>query len=56
MAEIDILAKACIESGKYQAMFHAEHSKHKGDITLLDAFHIIKTGYRVPNQIGRAHV
>ncbi len=49
MAEIDLLARACIEKGKYQATFHEICHKHERDITLLDALHIIKTGYRVPD-------
>ena len=40
------LAKACIESGKYVATFHAECRQFERDITLPDALHVIKTGYR----------
>lgn len=39
-------AKSCIEVGKYIATFHAECRQLERDITLLDALHVIKTGYR----------
>ena len=39
-------AKRCIEMGKYIATFHAECRQLERDITLPDALHVIKTGYR----------
>lgn len=41
-------ARDCIESGKYIATFHAECRQFERDITLLDALHVIKHGYREP--------
>src|SRR5215212_5775517 len=41
-------AKQCIEKGNYVATFHAECRQLERDITLLDALHVIKNGYRVP--------
>jgi len=40
------LSRQCIESGKYIPTFHAECRQLERDITLLDALHVIKTGYR----------
>lgn len=40
------VAHACIGNGNYRATFHAECRKYERDITLLDALHVIKTGYR----------
>ena len=42
------LAAACIANGNYRPTFHAECRKLERDITLLDALHVIKTGYRDP--------
>lgn len=42
------LARLCIESGKYLPTFHAECRQLERDITLLDALHVIKNGYREP--------
>ncbi len=39
-------AKACIKKGRYVATFHAECRQLERDITLLDALHVIKTGFR----------
>lgn len=41
-------AKDCIDSGKYIPTFHAECRQLERDITLLDALHVIKNGYREP--------
>lgn len=41
-------ARECIESGKYLATFHAECRQLERDITLLDALHVIKHGFREP--------
>jgi hypothetical protein len=42
------IAKDCIENGHYLPTFHAECRQLERDITLLDALHVIKTGYREP--------
>ncbi|MCE5318932.1 MAG: DUF4258 domain-containing protein [Parachlamydia sp.] len=39
-------AKSCIDKGNYIATFHAECRQLERDITLLDALHVIKTGFR----------
>ena len=46
----NILARAlnCIENGKYIPTFHAEVRQLERDITLNDALHVIRNGYRVP--------
>ena len=41
-------AKSGIEKGKYVATFHAECRQFERDITLLDALHVIKAGFREP--------
>lgn len=41
-------ARDCIESGKYLATFHAECRQLERDITLLDALHVIRHGFREP--------
>lgn len=46
LSNVIALAKASIENGNYRATFHAECRKLERDITLLDALHVIKTGYR----------
>ncbi len=45
---LDVLrvARKCIENGNYRATFHAECRKNERDLTLLDALHVIQTGYR----------
>lgn len=40
------IAKKCIENGQYLPTFHAECRQLERDITLLDALHVIKNGYR----------
>lgn len=40
------LARNCIENDNYIATFHAENRQLERDITLLDALHVIKNGYR----------
>lgn len=40
------IARACIENGNYRPTFHAECRRLERDITLFDALHIIKLGYR----------
>ncbi len=42
------IARDCIESGKYLATFHAECRHLERDITLLDALHVIRHGFREP--------
>jgi len=42
------IARECIEAGRYIATFHAECRQFERDITLLDALHVIKNGYREP--------
>lgn len=39
-------ARDRIESGKYIATFHAECRQLERDITLLDALHVIRHGFR----------
>jgi hypothetical protein len=41
-------ARDCIESGKYLATFHSECRQFERDITLLDALHVIRHGFREP--------
>ena len=40
------IAKRCIELGNYLPTFDAECRQLERDITLLDALHVIKNGYR----------
>lgn len=40
------VARNCIDAGKYLATFHAECRQLERDITLLDALHVIKNGFR----------
>lgn len=42
------IAKECIALGHYRPTFHAECRQLERDITLLDALHVIKNGYREP--------
>lgn len=42
------IAKECIENGQYLPTFHAECRQLERDITLLDALHVIRNGYREP--------
>ncbi|MBU6382777.1 MAG: DUF4258 domain-containing protein [Verrucomicrobia bacterium] len=44
------IAKACIDNGNYRPTFHAECRQYERDITLIDALHVIETGYRVPSR------
>lgn len=46
LENILILAKECIDSNRYIPTFHAECRQLERDITLLDALHVIKNGYR----------
>jgi hypothetical protein len=50
IADILKIAQACIDNGNYRATFHAECRQYERDITLLDALHVIETGYRVPSR------
>lgn len=42
------IAKKRIAEGKFIPTFHSECRQLERDITLLDALHVIKTGYREP--------
>lgn len=46
LQEVLELARNCIERGRYIPTFHAECRQFERDVTLADALHVIKTGYR----------